>query len=471
MANPNGAMTAPTQPTEVTGHGVSFAEATRVWARVAALSFGGPAGQIAMMHRIIVEEKRWIGETRFLHALNYCTLLPGPEAQQLAIYIGWLMHKTKGGLVAGILFVLPGAIAIMALSWIYAIFGNVGAVQALFFGLKAAVLAIVLEAVSRIGRRALKNNVMIGLAAAAFLALFLFHAPFPLVILIAGAIGFVGGRAGWASFTPGNGHGKVGGMQVADADTVLGEGVPAHARPPVGWSLKIAAVFLALWFVPVLGLLVLLGQGNVFTDIAIFFSKMAMVTFGGAYAVLAYVAQQGVEHYGWLKPGEMLDGLGMAETTPGPLIMVTQFVGFMGAYRAPGVLSPLVAGTLGGLLTTWVTFVPCFLWIFLGAPFMETMRSNKALSSALSAITAAVVGVILNLAVWFALHVLFRELLEVHWLGMKLDVPVFSSLNLPSLVLTLGAMLAVFRFKIGMIPVLVACSILGLLYGVATGTI
>ncbi|MER9022555.1 chromate efflux transporter [Mesorhizobium sp. M0815] len=471
MANAESTVTAPNRPNDTPGHGVSFAEATRVWARVAALSFGGPAGQIAMMHRIIVEEKRWIGETRFLHALNYCTLLPGPEAQQLAIYIGWLMHKTRGGLVAGILFVLPGAVAIMALSWIYAIFGNVGAVQALFFGLKAAVLAIVLEAVLRIGRRALKNNVMVGLAASAFIALFFFDAPFPLVILIAGVIGYVGGRAGWAAFQSGNGHGKVGGKQVADADTALGEGVPAHARPSVSWSLKIAAVFLALWFVPVLALLVFLGQGNVFTDIAIFFSKMAMVTFGGAYAVLAYVAQQGVDHYGWLKPGEMLDGLGMAETTPGPLIMVTQFVGFMGAYRAPGVLNSLVAGTLGGLLTTWVTFVPCFLWIFLGAPFMETMRSNKALSAALSAITAAVVGVILNLAVWFALHVLFRELREVSWLGMTLDVPVFNSINLPSLVLTLGALLAVFRFKIGMIPVLAACSILGLLCGVASGSI
>ncbi|MER9138155.1 chromate efflux transporter [Mesorhizobium sp. M0830] len=471
MANAENTVTAPNRPDDTPGHGISFAEATRVWARVAALSFGGPAGQIAMMHRIIVEEKRWIGETRFLHALNYCTLLPGPEAQQLAIYIGWLMHKTRGGLVAGILFVLPGAIAIMALSWIYAILGNVGAVQALFFGLKAAVLAIVLEAVLRIGRRALKNNAMIGLAAAAFIALFFFHAPFPLVILAAGVIGYVGGRAGWAAFQSGNGHGKVGGKQVADADTALGEGVPAHTRPSVSWSLKIATVCLLLWLVPVLALLVFLGQGNVFTDIAIFFSKMAMVTFGGAYAVLAYVAQQGVEHYGWLKPGEMLDGLGMAETTPGPLIMVTQFVGFMGAYRAPGMLSPLVAGTLGGLLTTWVTFVPCFLWIFLGAPFMETMRSNKALSAALSAITAAVVGVILNLAVWFALHVLFRELREVSWLGTTVDVPVFSSVNLPSLVLTVGALLAVFRFKIGMIPVLATCSVLGVLYGVATGSI
>ncbi|MER8417693.1 chromate efflux transporter [Mesorhizobium sp. M0166] len=471
MANLEQSIAAHPSPAEAHDHGVSFAAAMRVWARVAMLSFGGPAGQIAMMHRIIVEEKRWIGETRFLHALNYCTLLPGPEAQQLAIYIGWLMHKTKGGLVAGTLFVLPGAIAIMILSWIYAVFGNVGAVQALFFGLKAAVLAIVLEAVLRIGRRALRNNVMVGLAAAAFIALFFFHAPFPLVILIAAGIGYVGGRAGWAAFKSGNGHGKVGGTQVDDADSALGEGVPAHARPSAAWGFKVAGVGLLLWLVPVLALLAFLGQGNVFTDIAIFFSKMAMVTFGGAYAVLAYVAQQGVEHYGWLKPGEMLDGLGMAETTPGPLIMVTQFVGFMGAYRAPGVLGPLVAGTLGGLLTTWVTFVPCFLWIFLGAPFMETMRSNKALSAALSAITAAVVGVILNLAVWFALHVLFRELHDVSWLGITLDVPVFNSVNIPSLVLTLGALVAVFRFKVGMIPVLVACSILGILYGVATGSI
>ncbi|MBX4894631.1 MULTISPECIES: chromate efflux transporter [Rhizobium] len=450
-------------------HGISFGEAVRVWARVAALSFGGPAGQIAMMHRIIVEEKRWIGETRFLHALNYCTLLPGPEAQQLAIYIGWLLHKTKGGLVAGTLFVLPGVVAIMALSWIYAIFGNVGAVQALFFGLKAAVLAIVLEAVLRIGKRALRNNVMIGLAVAAFLALFLFHAPFPLVVLVAGVVGYIGGQAGWKAFQAGNGHGKVGSKQVADADSLLGEDTPAHARPPASWSLKVAAVGLLLWGGPVFALLLFLGQGNVFTDISIFFSKMAMVTFGGAYAVLSYVAQQAVEQYHWLKPGEMLDGLGMAETTPGPLIMVTQFVGFMGAYRAPGFLDPLLAGTLGGLLTTWVTFVPCFLWIFLGAPFMETMRNNKALSAALAAITAAVVGVILNLAVWFALHVLFGELQAARGLGMAVDLPVLSSVNVPSLILTVGAVIAVFRFKVGMLTVLAACAILGLLYGLFVG--
>lgn len=459
------------QNSDTPAHGISFGEALRVWARVAALSFGGPAGQIAVMHRIVVEEKRWIGDTRFLHALNYCTLLPGPEAQQLAIYIGWLLHKTKGGLVAGTLFVLPGAIAIMALSWIYAIFGNVGAIQALFFGLKAAVLAIVLEAVIRIGRRSLKNNVLIGLAAAAFIALSIFQAPFPLVVFGAGLIGYIGGRAGWKAFFAGGGHSKFSGKEVADIDSALGEGVPDHARPPLSWSLKVAAVGALLWGGPVLALLVFLGPGNVFTDISIFFSKLAMVTFGGAYAVLSYVAQQAVEHYGWLKPGEMLDGLGLAETTPGPLIMVTQFVGFLGAYRAPGAMNPLLAGTLGGLLTTWVTFVPCFLWILLGAPFMENMRNNKALSAALSAITAAVVGVILNLSVWFALHVLFAQLYEFRGFGVAVDLPVLSSVNIPSLILTLGAIIAVFRYKVGMLLVLAACSIAGILYGALMGTI
>jgi len=351
------------------------------------------------------------------------------------------------------------------LSWIYAIFGNVGPVQAMFFGLKAAVLAIVLEAVLRIGRRALRNKVMVGLAAAAFIALALFHAPFPLVVFAAGVIGYIGGRLGWEEFLAGGGHGKVGGTQVADVDSAIGEEIPEHVRPNAKWWFKVAAVGTVLWGGPVLALLMFLGPDSVFTDIAVFFSKMAMVTFGGAYAVLSYVAQQAVEHYHWLKPGEMLDGLGMAETTPGPLIMVTQFVGFMGAYRIPGSLNPLLAGTLGGLLTTWVTFVPCFLWIFLGAPFMETMRSNKALAAALAAITAAVVGVILNLAVWFALHVLFGTLYEARGFGMTVDVPVLSSVNIPSLLLTAAAVIAVFRFKVGMLPVLAACSVLGILYG------
>jgi chromate transporter len=451
-------------------HGIPFSEAVRTWARIAALSFGGPAGQIAVMHRILVEEKRWIGEHRFLHALNYCMLLPGPEAQQLAVYIGWLLHKTKGGLVAGTLFVLPGVLAIMALSLVYAAFGRVGIVQALFFGLKAAVLAIVLEAVVRIGKRALKNRVMVGIAAAAFVAIFFLGVPFPLIVLSAALIGYLGGRAGHPAFLAGGGgHGSAAGKAVADAETALGEELPAHARPPLSWSLKVAAVCLLLWLGPVVLLLLTFGPGNVFSEIAVFFSKMAVVTFGGAYAVLAYVAQEAVETYGWLRPGEMLDGLGMAETTPGPLIMVVQFVGFMGAFRDPGTLPPLLAGALGGLLTTWVTFVPCFLWIFLGAPFVETLRGNRALSAALATITAAVVGVVLNLAVWFALHVLFAEVREVPVLGLTLDVPVLASVNVASLVLTVAALLAVFRFKVGMIPVLAACSAAGVLLYLVAG--
>lgn len=448
---------------------VAFAEAVRVWARVAALSFGGPAGQIAVMHRILVEEKRWIGERRFLHALNYCMLLPGPEAQQLAIYIGWLMHRTAGGLLAGILFVLPGVAAIMALSILYALYGTIGPVSAFFFGLKAAVLVIVVEAVMRVGRRALRNRVMLGLAAAAFLALFVFAVPFPLVILAAGLIGFAGSRAGLASFQVGGGHGPAGGTEVADADTVLGEGTPAHARPSLGWALRTGLVLLALWLGPVLLLGFGLGWDDVFARIAVFFSKMAVVTFGGAYAVLAYVAQEAVQSHHWLRPGEMLDGLGMAETTPGPLIMVTQFVGFMGAFRGAQGMPPLLAGVLGGLLTTWVTFTPCFLWIFLGAPFVEALRGARALNAALAAITAAVVGVILNLAVWFALHVLFRETLQVrHW-GLALDLPVLSSVNIASAALTLAAAVAAFRFRVGMIPLLLGCAAAGLLYYLVGG--
>ena len=450
------------------GHAIPFREAVWVWAKVAALSFGGPAGQIAVMHRILVEEKRWIGEARFLHALNYCMLLPGPEAQQLTVYIGWLLHRTRGGLVAGTLFVLPGFVAIMALSWVYAGLGDVPVVAALFFGLKAAVLAIVLEAVVRIGRRALKSGIMVAIAAAAFVAIFFFDVPFPLIILSAGLIGLAGGRAGLAAFLAGGGHSGLG-ATMSDAASALGEGTPAHARPDLAWSLKVAAVCLLLWFGPLLVLLLTLGSDDVFTRIGVFFSKMAVVTFGGAYAVLAYVAQQAVETYGWLEPGEMLDGLGLAETTPGPLIMVVQFVGFMGAFRDPGALHPMLAGTLGGLLTTWVTFVPCFLWILLGAPFVEALRGNRPLGGALAAITAAVVGVILNLAVWFALHVLFADVTEVQALGMSIDVPAPASLNVPSLILTLAALVALFHFKIGMIPVLAACAALGVAYHVVGG--
>ena len=450
-------------------HGVTFGEAMRVWARVAALSFGGPAGQIAVMHRIVVEEKKWIGDNRFLQALNYCTLLPGPEATQLAIYIGWLMHKTRGGLAAGILFVLPGMLAIMALSWIYVLLGKVTLVQGLFFGLKAAVLVIVVEAVLRVGKRALRNNTMRGLAATAFVALFFYDVPFPIIILVAGAIGYVGGRAGLPAFLGGGSHGKLGATQLADAGSLLGEETPEHARPNVRWSLAVTAIFLALWLVPVVLLYGGLGGGNVFTQIALFFSKMAVVSFGGAYAVLTYVAQQAVDQYHWMAPGQMLDGLGMAETTPGPLIMVTQFVGFLAAWQAPGAMPALLAATLGGLLTTWVTFVPCFLWIFFGAPFVEALRANKALGAALGAITAAVVGVILNLAVWFALHVLFARLEPMHFAGASLDVPVLSSLDIPSAVLSIAAAVAIFRFKLGMIPVLLASSLAGVVLFLALG--
>ena len=445
-------------------HGVPFSEAMKVWARVAALSFGGPAGQIAVMHRIVVEEKKWIGEQRFLQALNYCTLLPGPEAQQLATYIGWLMHRTRGGLLAGTLFVLPGLLAIMALSWIYVLLGKVTLVQGLFFGLKAAVLVIVVEAVLRVGKRALRNNVMRAIAVAAFVAIFFYDVPFPIIIVLAGLIGFTGGKLGWPAFQAGGGHGTPGAAHVTDAQSLLGEGTPAHARPNVRWSLAVASVFLLLWLVPVAVLYVGLGGDNVFTQIAVFFSKMAVVTFGGAYAVLAYVAQQAVENYHWVTPGEMLDGLGMAESTPGPLIMVTQFVGFLAAWRAPGDLHPLLAATLGGLLTTWVTFTPCFLWIFFGAPFVEALRANKALSAALSTITAAVVGVILNLAVWFGLQVLFSELKPARFLGAAVDLPVLASANLPAMALAAACAIAIFRFKFGMIAVLFASALAGVVY-------
>jgi chromate transporter len=449
------------------GHSIPFSEGVKVWLRVAALSFGGPAGQIAVMHRILVEEKRWIGENRFLHALNYCMLLPGPEAQQLAVYVGWLLHRTAGGIVAGTLFVLPGFLSILALSYVYAAFGNIGVVEGLFFGLKAAVLAVVLHAVVRIGKRALKNSAMIGIAVAAFVAIFFFNVAFPLIILTAALIGFLGGRLGSPLFQVGGGHGKASGPVLADSESALGEETPAHARPNVAWSLNVSAVLLALWLVPVALLIGFLGPDNVFSQIALFFSQMAVVTFGGAYAVLAYVAQEAVQHYGWLQPGEMLDGLGMAETTPGPLIMVVQFVGFMGAFRDPGPLDPMVAATLAALLTTWVTFVPCFLWIFLGAPFIETLRNNRAMTGAMSAITAAVVGVIMNLAVWFALHVLFAELIPWQGFGMTVEIPVWSSVNVPALVLTAAAILAIFRLGVPLLALLPISAVAGLLWSMA----
>ena len=443
----------------------------RVWVRVALLSFGGPAGQIAVMHRILVEEKRWIGETRFLHALNYCMLLPGPEAHQLAIYIGWLLHRTRGGLVAGILFVLPGLISLGVLSWVYAVFGDIGSVQALFFGLKTAVLAVVLEAVVRVGRRALRNRAMVVVAALAFVAIFVFAVPFPIGIAAAALLGFLGNAVRMQSFRTligGKSHrGTTDSLasaveSTAAIDAAFTREIPEHVRPSLRRLIKVGALGLAVWLGPVLTLFVTAGADNVFTTIATFNSRMAVVTFGGAYAALAYMAQQAVEHYHWLKPQEMLVGLGFAETTPGPLISVVQFIGFMAAFRHPGALSPVLAGTLGGLVAQWTTFVPSFLWIFMGAPYIEALRANQALSAALTAITAAVVGVILNLAIWLGLHTLFGEVDERHAFGMMLHVPVLGTLSLASLVLSVAAMLALFRFKLGMIATLIGCSVAGM---------
>jgi chromate transporter len=443
-------------------HGISFGEAVRVWTRIALLSFGGPAGQIAMMHRILVDEKKWIGEERFLHALNFCMLLPGPEAQQLAIYIGWLLHRVKGGLVAGLLFVLPGAVAIMALSWAYVLLGQTGPVAALFFGLKAAVVAIVFQAVVRIGSRALGHPAKIAIAAAAFILLFLLKIPFPIVILAAGLLGWVAGRAGLPGFGGGgHGHAKPGSLR--DEDSALGSLIPEHAQRPFHRSLATPLILLVAWLLPV-GLVVLFAPpDSAFATIATFFSKMAMLTFGGAYAVLAWVGQAAVGQYHWLSPSEMLDGLGLAESTPGPLIMVTQYVGFLGAYRHPDGLPPLLAGTLGGLLTTWVTFVPCFLWIFAGAPFVERLRSNAALSGALSAITAAVVGVILNLALWFALHYWFGTLGDMRIGPLHVPVPALATTDIPAILLSLAALIALFRLRLGIFALLGGCALAGLL--------
>lgn len=449
---------------------VPLGEAAKVWARVAALSFGGPAGQIAVMHRIVVDEKRWIGEHRFLHALNYCMLLPGPEAHQLAIYIGWLLNRTIGGLIAGALFVLPGFISILGLSYVYAAYGNVSFIAGLFFGLKAAVLAVVLQAVFRIGSRALKNNVMIGIASVAFIAIFFLHVPFPLIIITAGIVGFLAGRAGSPLFEVGGGHKGGSGDILEDRDSLLGEDTPLHARPNLAWSLRVSGSLAAAWLVPVALLLVTVGSGSVFSQVGLFFSQMAVVTFGGAYAVLAYVAQEAVQHFGWLKPGEMLDGLGMAETTPGPLISVVQFVGFMAAYRNPGPLDPMLAATLAAVLTTWVTFIPSFLWIFLGAPFIERLRGDPALTGAMSAITAAVVGVILNLAIWFGVHVLFSDVRTASWGPVSIDVPVPASLIWPSLVLTVLAALAIFHLKLSVISTLAISAAIGVAWTILTGS-
>jgi chromate transporter len=398
-------------------------------------------------------------------------LLPGPEAHELAIYIGWLLHRVKGGILAGVLFVLPGLISLSILSVVYAVFGQVGIVQALFFGLKAAVLAVVLEAVVRVGRRALKSSGLVAIAALAFIGVFFFAVPFPLVILAAALSGYVGSVAGLSWFkTASHGTAKAD-TAPAVIDEMFTNGTPAHVRPSLGRFLKVAAVGGFVWLAPLFALLYLYGSGNVFSAIALFNSKMAVVTFGGAYAVLAYMAQQAVTQYHWLKPGEMLVGLGFAETTPGPLISVVQFVGFMAAFRHASWLDPVLAGLLGGFLAMWSTFVPPFIWIFLGGPYIEALIGNKSLNAALSAITAAVVGVILNLAVWFFLHTIFAQVTEWHRFGLSLAVPVLGSVQWPTLILALAAIVAMFRFKVGMIPTFAACSAAGVLYYLSIGSL
>ncbi len=440
-------------------HGISFGDAAKLWLKIGLLGFGGPAGQIALMHRLLVEEKRWIGEARFLHALNYCMLLPGPEAQQLATYVGWLLHRTAGGLVAGLLFVLPGALVILGLSALYAGFQDVPLVQALFYGIKAAVLAVVIEALLRIAKRALKNGWMVAIAVAAFVAIFLLQIDFPLIVLAAGLIGWLGAKARPDIFLPP--PAKAGApAETAALDVALAAGALPHTEPNAKRAAGVLALWLVIWFAPIAGLALMFGGDDVFTQLGLFFSKMAVVTFGGAYAVLAYVAQEAVSGFGWLAPGEMLDGLGLAETTPGPLILVLEFVGFLAAYRHGG-FDPLLAGALGACITLWATFAPCFLWIFLGAPYVEALRGNKPLAGALATITAAVVGVIANLALWFALHVLFAEMIRQPVLGLELDLPRLASLDLAALLLAAAALIAAYRFKIGMIPLLIGCAMLG----------
>ncbi len=445
-------------------HGVSFREAFWVWCRVAALSFGGPAGQIAVMHRILVEEKRWVSENRFLHALNYCMLLPGPEAQQLAIYIGWLLHRTRGGLMAGTLFVLPGFISILVLSILYTTYRDAAIVTGFFYGLKPAVVAVVVEAVARIGNRALKNRVMVLIAAAAFVAIFFFEVQFPLIVLSAALIGFVGGKLRPDVFVVIKGHAAKDGDGARHAIT---DEHAAAVRPSFARTVKVLAVWLLIWLGPVAMLYKFAGRESVFTQQSLFFSKAAMVSFGGAYSVLAYVADECVKTFQWLTPGEMLDGLGMAETTPGPLIQVVQFVAFLGAYRNPEPLSPLMAGVAGSVITTWVTYAPCFMWIFLGAPYIELLRGKQALNAALSAVTAAVVGVILNLSIWFALHTLFGTVRDEHLYGMRLLVPEWSTVDWMSVAIACGAMVAMFRFKLGMIPTLFGAAAIGVVYYLA----
>jgi len=442
---------------------VSIRQAFKVWLYVAAMSFGGPAGQMAVMHDKLVEEQNWLDEKRFLHALNYCMLLPGPEAQQLATYIGWLMNGIKGGLLAGGLFILPGFLSILLLSVLYSELGHLTLIEGLFFGLQAAVLAIILQALIKIGSRVLHNPLLLLIASSSFIAIFFFDVSFPIIILGALIFGYVMQNTRWQNMLQSAAH-EATSAQHTSVKPLIGDTLPAHAQVDRAWSLKVLFTFLCLWLIPVIAILLLLGQQHVFSEIAIFFSKMAVVSFGGAYAVLAYVAQEGVGTYGWLTADEMLDGLGMAETTPGPLIQVVQFVGYLGGYRDAANLSPLASGMIAAVITTWVTFVPCFLWIFVGAPYVETLRNNKKVSAALTAVTAAVVGVILNLAVWFSMHALFDQLSHYEFSRISLELPVLASLDIAQLGLCLAAIVMMFVVKLKSFQVLLICALAGMLY-------
>lgn len=424
----------------------TFGEAVKVWFKIGCLSFGGPAGQIALMHRVIVDEKKWVPEAQYLHALNFCMLLPGPEAQQLATYTGWLLHGVRGGLAAGILFVLPGAVVMLGLSLLYAYGRGVGVIDGALFGIKAAVLVIVVEALIRIGKRALKSSLLAGLAAAAFVGIFFFDLPFPLIVAAAALIGYLA-----AHVDPK----RLGLAAANDNITVPADGRWRHAATSI-------AIGLFAWWAPVLLLVLTLGPQHVLVSVGLFFSKLAVVTFGGAYAVLAYMAQQVVETNGWLTAPEMVDALGLAETTPGPLILVTQFVGFLAAFRDATPFTPLVAGLIGASLTLWVTFVPSMLWIFAGAPFIEELRGNRKLAGALAAITAAVVGVILNLSVWFALHVLFGKVTEMHSGPLRWYAFDPGALDKQVAVLAVTAAILTFRFHRSLIEVIGVMALLGI---------
>ncbi len=432
---------------------VSFRDAFRFWLKLGFINFGGPSGQIAIMHQELVEKRRWIDEERFLHALNYCMLLPGPEAQQLATYVGWLLHGTGGGLVAGLFFVLPGFLVLLALSWLYAAHGRLAPVAAVFSGLRAAVIAIVTVALLRLGARALRGRAALLIAAAAVVAIFALAVPFPAIVLGAGLLGLPLDRA-----LPGALEGAM--ATSAGASRAALAATPARAGRR---AFRVLAVGLAVWWLPLLVVIAIRGRQDVLSQEAVYFSQAAMVTFGGAYAVLAYVNQAAVGHFGWLLPGQMLDGLALAETTPGPLILVLEFVGFVAGWRNPSGLDPLLAGLLGATVTVWATFAPCFLWIFLGAPFIERLRGNRALAAALSGITAAVVGVMLNLAVWFALHALFGTVKEVAVLGLTLPVVRPGDLDLVTLGLTVLCFVGQWRFGWGLVPVIAGSAAAGLL--------